>query len=72
MEVPLKYKGIDYKARSVFCGPNFTFVIGQTKTTSPMINFEKHELEILEPLREILFKKGTLAYFFGLAGKPKQ
>jgi len=65
MMIPLKFKNINFKSKSVFCGTNFTFVIAFNKQ-KPNILLDSDEHEILLPLKEILLKKGSLAKFFGL------
>lgn len=65
MIIPLKFKNISFKSKSVFCGANFTFVIAFNKQ-KPNILLDSDEQEILFPLKEILLKKGSLAKFFGL------
>ena len=68
--LPLRYKGVEYKAKSVYCGQTFTFVIGHTKSTTTFTHLKTDE-EILNPLKQILMKKKTLAYFFGCLGNKK-
>jgi hypothetical protein len=36
------------------------------------LSIEDDDYEILNPLKEILLKRGTLARFFGLIGKRKK
>ena len=68
--IKLKYKSHEFKARSVYCGPAFTMVIAQSKVNAK-ITLDEDELEILNPLKDLLLRKGTLASFFGLTGKKR-
>lgn len=67
-QVTLKYKNMEYKARSIVAGQNTLFVIANNKQRK-QISRDDDELAITDRLKEILLEEGTLAYFFGLLRK---